>query len=537
MWPTRATSKRGRRGSNSTSGRVPPPGKEIKVPLPVPPPDPNMSDPRLLINRPCIYERRLPSDAHVAAYVQRLQHGFYANDAVSDMDSDHVDFLGITFVFHSAQSLNHRFKSAVIRASVADGSDGTQNTYSAYLMLMTCGVSEGPVNASIIPSGGLNGRYNRYEMMRIQGSARTRKSPRGRAFDIESGEVVWSLEENSLDRTGLPREFTFVMLVQKPAVDSKVSLDINIEPVLQSRVGSYPNWMLALPAYQPIRRNHVDFNKEIGQRFTPAIPGRGFNFAGLKSAFEDYMAMPGRHHSRSIEIPASNSTQFNGYSPGSQGNQGYQAGWGFNPANLLSSNGTSFSAAAVPGDVLRAELGSLPIGIQGSNSQTAPQTSNTTGQPQSGGNTMNLNIRIENPALNTPHHHQWRSPVATVEDDDSNEVLSESSVEEEYKENENEGWLASLRLEDSERARMVAGKCYEEEEKQRSPSLPPLSTRDASHRVMSMANVPVTHSMLSSLAGTRQSWVQPDRRSVHLGAKTREEQPKENHYMARERRK
>ncbi|KAJ6151030.1 hypothetical protein N7470_007624 [Penicillium chermesinum] len=150
---------------------------------------------------------------------------------------------------------------------------------------------------------------------------------------------------------------------------------------------------------------------------------------------------------------------------------------------------------------------------------------------------MNLNIRIENPALNTPHHHQWRSPVATVEDDDSNEVLSESSVEEEYKENENEGWLASLRLEDSERARMVAGKCYEEEEKQRSPSLPPLSTRDASHRVMSMANVPVTHSMLSSLAGTRQSWVQPDRRSVHLGAKTREEQPKENHYMARERRK
>ncbi|KAJ6151031.1 hypothetical protein N7470_007625 [Penicillium chermesinum] len=292
-----------------------------------------MSDPRLLINRPCIYERRLPSDAHVAAYVQRLQHGFYANDAVSDMDSDHVDFLGITFVFHSAQSLNHRFKSAVIRASVADGSDGTQNTYSAlpdahdmrlkprflmhaphllygtvspetmqwnFSLAGALGVSEGPVNASIIPSGGLNGRYNRYEMMRIQGSARTRKSPRGRAFDIESGEVVWSLEENSLDRTGLPREFTFVMLVQKPAVDSKVSLDINIEPVLQSRVGSYPNWMLALPAYQPIRRNHVDFNKEIGQRFTPAIPGRGFNFAGLKSAFEDYMAMPGRHHSRSV---------------------------------------------------------------------------------------------------------------------------------------------------------------------------------------------------------------------------------------------
>lgn len=334
-----ATSKAPKRGSKSKPRRTLPPAKEIQPPAVVPPPappDPNMSDPRLLINRPCIYERRLPSGAHIAAYAQRLQHGFYANEAVSDMDSEHVDFLGISFVFHSAQTNNHRFKSALIKLSIssdieqASRSDVKDLNYPAHTIprprfLMhaphllygtvspetmqwnfsvagALGVSEGPVNASIIPSGGMNGRYNRYEMMRIQGSARTRKSAHGREFDTESGEVVWSLEENTLDRTGLPREFTFVLLVHKPAVDSRINLDINIEPVLQSRVGNYPNWMLSLPAYQAMQRNGVDFNKEIGQRFLPVVPGRGFNFAGLKSAFDDYMAMPGRHHSRTVSI-------------------------------------------------------------------------------------------------------------------------------------------------------------------------------------------------------------------------------------------
>lgn len=340
MWPTMVTSKTPRRRSKSQTRRLLPPTKEISVPPAAPPaappPDPNMSDPRLLINRPCIYERRLPSDAHIAAYVQRLQHGFYSNAIVSDFDSDYVDFLGISFVFHSAQSNYHRFKSALIRVSLSDETDSLENTdlalpdisdlipsrprflmHAPHLLYGTVspetmqwnfslagalGVSEGPVNASIIPSGGLNGRYNRYEMMRIQGSARTPKSPRGREFDTESAEIVWSLEENSLDRTGLPREFTFVMLVQKPAPDSKVKLDINIEPDLQSRLGSYPSWVLSLPNYQAVQRNRVDFSKEIGQRFAPIIPGRGFNFASLKSAFEDYMAMPGRHHSRQVGL-------------------------------------------------------------------------------------------------------------------------------------------------------------------------------------------------------------------------------------------
>ncbi|EAW15756.1 uncharacterized protein NFIA_051010 [Aspergillus fischeri NRRL 181] len=288
------------------------------------PADPNLANPRLLLNGACIYERQLPGDAYITAHVQRLQHGFYSSPAVSDKDYDHVDFLGINFVFHSPNTLAHRFKAATIRASVQGtrhvaSSDHYPNGYPPgnprflmhaphliygaispetlqwnYSLTGSLGVVDLPVMASLSPTGGINGRYRRYEMMRIQGSVRTLKSPRGRKFDIEAGEIVWSLEENSLQRSGLPREFTFAMLIQKPRADSRIVFSLDIEPTLQSWYGSYPDWWLSLPKYQPQRRRPVDFRSEVGQRFEPVASKKGFNFATLESSFDDYVSMPGK---------------------------------------------------------------------------------------------------------------------------------------------------------------------------------------------------------------------------------------------------
>lgn len=162
------------------------------------------------------------------------------------------------------------------------------------------GISEMPVSASVIPSGSFNSRYRRYEIMRIQGSARTLKSQQGASFDVEAGEIVWSMEENNLQKSGLPREFTFVMLIQKPTVDSRLALSIEIEPVIDVWFGSYPSWMLNMSVYKPAPRRGVDFRQEVGQRFEPVDPVRGFNFAALESQFDDYIAMPGRKFSRQV---------------------------------------------------------------------------------------------------------------------------------------------------------------------------------------------------------------------------------------------
>lgn len=297
------------------------------------PPDPNMANPRLTINRALVYERRLPGDAYITAYVQRLQHGYYSSAAVSDEDAEHVDFLALAFTFHSPHTITHRIKSATISVSVRGNRDlsspksypygyppgnprflmhaphliyGTVSPETmewTFSLAGSLGISELPVSASVIPSGSFNGRYKRYEMMRIQGSARTLKNPAGREFDIEAGKIVWSMEENNVQRSGLPREFTFVMLIQKPTANSKISLSIDVDPVIDAMIGSYPSLMLKLPEYQPLPRRGVNFQQEVGQRFEPVDPVRGFNFAELGSMFDEYIAMPGRKFSRQVCSP------------------------------------------------------------------------------------------------------------------------------------------------------------------------------------------------------------------------------------------
>ncbi|RAL08296.1 uncharacterized protein BO97DRAFT_354263 [Aspergillus homomorphus CBS 101889] len=305
--------------------RAPQPSDKTTTPSDSVLPDPNLVNPRLLVNGACIYERHLPGDAYITARVQRLQHGYYSSPAVSNQDVDHVDFLGITFVFHSPNTLSHRFKAATIRASVSGHRESPSSgarvrkprflmhaphlLYGAvspetmqwnYSLSGSLGVADLPLIASLSPSGGINGRYKRYEMMRIQGSVRSLKSPRGREYDVEAGEIVWSLEENTLQRSGLPREFTFAMLIQKPRAESRVHFALEIEPVLQSWWCSYPGLLLGLPRYKPVRRRAVDFRVQVGQRFEPVTPRKGFNFAALESSFDDYVHMPGRKFASGI---------------------------------------------------------------------------------------------------------------------------------------------------------------------------------------------------------------------------------------------
>lgn len=291
--------------------------------------DPNMTDGRLSINRRCIYERQLPGDAYVTAHAERLQHGYFDSKNTSDPLIAHVDFLAINFVMHPGDSGKHRFKAATIKATIQNYAmgDSTENPYPypqenpkflmhaphliygavspetlqwTFSLAGSLGISESPVSASVTPSASRKTSYKLYEMMKIQGSCRTLRSPDGPEFDVEDGEIVWSLGENSLQRSGLPREFIFVMLVQKPRADSRVLLKLDIDPVIDTWYGSYPTWWLNRAEYQPLPKRAINFRTEFGQCFTPVEPGKGFNFANLANSLDDYVNMPGSTYSSNV---------------------------------------------------------------------------------------------------------------------------------------------------------------------------------------------------------------------------------------------
>ncbi|KAH8697805.1 hypothetical protein BGW36DRAFT_175808 [Talaromyces proteolyticus] len=288
--------------------------------------DRNMTDSRLLANRKCIYERRLPGGAYITAHLERLQHGYFGSENTSDHEVSHVDFLGVNFVFHPSDCDNHRFKAATIRATIQNATVGEDRypypqenpkflmhaphlIYGAvspetlqwtFSLAGSLGISDAPVAASLSPTGSRAGSYKVYEMMKIQGSSRTFKSPDGPEFDVEDGEILWSLSENALQRSGLPREFTFVMLVEKPRADSQISFKLEIDPLIDAWYGSYPSWWINKSAYQPLRKRAVNFHGQVGQRFTPVDAQKGFNFAKLASNLDDYVNMPGSTYSSNV---------------------------------------------------------------------------------------------------------------------------------------------------------------------------------------------------------------------------------------------
>ncbi|MBE7180343.1 MAG: hypothetical protein INR71_03880, partial [Terriglobus roseus] len=171
------------------------------------------------------------------------------------------------------------------------------------------GVSQGPANATLKPSGGMNGSYKMYEMMRIQGSMRGLHGWLGRQYNntTEDGEIVWTLEENRLQKSGLPREFTFVMLLTKGSGGYEgvedVKLELDIKPVVGGFMGisnaSFPGVVNNMLSYRPLHNTPVDLDLDVGQRFQPEEKGWGFNFAKLATDFDDFVWLPGQTWSTS----------------------------------------------------------------------------------------------------------------------------------------------------------------------------------------------------------------------------------------------
>ena len=295
------------------------------------PRDPNAPNTTLTVNQKCIYERRLPGEAYITAHVQRLQAGFYDSPLTHEDTIENVRFVAISFVFHPAHN-SHRFTSAQIsialHSDVDDphfhpgfdlkrpfrrtnpkflrhaphllyGSISPETLNWNFNVAGSLGVSQTPVTASLAPSGGMRGSYKFYDMMRIQGSIRALRSWRGREYDLEDGELVWTLEENALQKSGLPREFTFIMLCTKGDAEN-VLFDVDIDPTVSSWFGHYPRWYTSLLPYQPIHTEDMDLDTELGQRFEPTVRNKGYNFANMMTNFDDFVFMPGTTYSASV---------------------------------------------------------------------------------------------------------------------------------------------------------------------------------------------------------------------------------------------
>jgi hypothetical protein len=287
--------------------------------------DINIPKKRLQIHQKCLYERTLPGKAFVSAHVTRLQHGFFHEPSSLHEDSlDNVFFISVHFIFHPHDPSSHRFKSAEIQVCVHGDNDSSaqfehrrhqpptshprilkhapelmfgavspESLQWNFSLSSSLGVSQAPVSATLNPTGGMKGSYKLFHMMSIQGSIRSMRSPLGPEHDVEDAMAVWTLEENLLQKSGLPREFDFVLLVHKPDDVKNVYLTVNVNAEVETWFGAYPQWYMSLSKYMPTQDFTLDFNADIGQRFIPSEPGRGFNFASLPNPLDEYVMMPG----------------------------------------------------------------------------------------------------------------------------------------------------------------------------------------------------------------------------------------------------
>ncbi|KAF2808383.1 uncharacterized protein BDZ99DRAFT_477901 [Mytilinidion resinicola] len=280
--------------------------------------DPNAPDKRLQVRQKCIYERLLPGNAYISAHVNRLQRGYYQTELLHEGHMRNVYFVSVHFVFHPADTESHRFKSAVLRVGVHGhdpkayyydtppesprflrhapqlmyGAVSPENLQWNFSLSSSLGISQTPLSASVNPSAGYRSSYKVYDMMSIQGSLRTLRAENP-DYDVEDALAVWTLQENSTQRSGLPREFDFVLLVHQPDENQDIYLSVDVDPVVDAWFGSYPQWYINRSAYQPVRSYLFDFKEDVGQLFHPVTPGKGFNFATLPLPLDEYVALPG----------------------------------------------------------------------------------------------------------------------------------------------------------------------------------------------------------------------------------------------------
>ncbi|TAQ90427.1 hypothetical protein B7494_g1237 [Chlorociboria aeruginascens] len=246
-------------------------------------------------------------DAFVSASLQRLHHGIYYDAKKVQLYGSqpmNVTFVAITFALHPMNAWEHRMMRAQIGIQafqvvgnpakatydqplrivkfaphLAYGRVSTENLHWTFSLGATIGIPA-PASTSITPTT----EYDRSKilgtMMKIQGSTRSSNG-------VQSSKLVYSMEENYQQAAGLPREFTFVFLVEQPVAKAPFSLQIGIKPTFSSEI---MNSAPSLLTHDEIIRKTDIIQDEVGQKF----PYSPFNFATMNCQFEELIQLPGR---------------------------------------------------------------------------------------------------------------------------------------------------------------------------------------------------------------------------------------------------
>jgi hypothetical protein len=185
------------------------------------------------ISQQLLYEHEFHGKCYVSAHLQRLQHGVFGDSSIHGKATMHVTFIAIIFVFHPSISLSHRFKSAIIEITAREADKkslrfvkfapylafsriSTETLKWIFQLIATLGVTKGSVSLSVNPSVGRQTENVQGTMIKMQGSTRSLYvSEHLKQRRVLDAKLVWPLEENEQQETGLSREFTFVFLVER----------------------------------------------------------------------------------------------------------------------------------------------------------------------------------------------------------------------------------------------------------------------------------------------------------------------------------
>jgi hypothetical protein len=282
-------------------------------------PVPNVESPneRYQIHQKTLLEQEyIRQDAFVSARLSRLQHGIYSDPAHLNMygnpgNSMNVSFVAISFTLHPNHSALHRFQRIVINITASEdkqtlkiikfaphlayGRVSTENLKWSFSLASTVGVTL-PYTAAITPSAGLDKQKVVDAMMKIQGSTRGHKG-------VESGKLVWSLEENQQQSSGLPREFTFIFLAERVNPRIPISVSIGLRPVFSKDLG-----IKSLLQEQIGGISICLGNEPVGQIFlgtNDTEKGSAFNFATIKGCLDELIELPGSSAKVGVRVPPS----------------------------------------------------------------------------------------------------------------------------------------------------------------------------------------------------------------------------------------
>ncbi|CZS93340.1 hypothetical protein WAI453_000958 [Rhynchosporium graminicola] len=192
-----------------------------------------------------LYERYFFGESYISGHLQRLQNGVFISPNIHPSSAPdeqgvhfsktYVTFVAIAFTLHPSLSEEHRFQSATVEIRAANqdvsllrilrfaphlafGRISSASLKWNFQLGASLGVAQGPAKADLEPKVGFEKDLVVGSFMRIQGSTRSISPALASSNEprIPDTTLVWSLEENSQQEGGLPREFTFVFLLERP---------------------------------------------------------------------------------------------------------------------------------------------------------------------------------------------------------------------------------------------------------------------------------------------------------------------------------